>query len=815
MINKKTIFSIIACFLMMSTFIVVTSEKIESISINILLNSKSIRNMSEKTIKIPMGDLYCNATESFDTDSRFLPLIATPVCCYWEGGNKNSAPLLIEDEEDPSRPVKRFIEQYNPDDVYEMPQGDVETISEDVATSFWNKSDIVLAIENSDSGYNQGLMATPIASYLNIPVIVGSPSSSLINSLECEYVILIGENIDIFSDTSYIRLVGREAIISYLLDLCKIKFNQVDYITLANPLDSKTINIQEENNLLTVQGADNAKIFGQVHAVEPKSLYSFEVPDGNQIVKFKLKFSPKNGEITQQESLTPNGEGFHLLFFDQDGGEFNATPLYNNGSLFYTDSNAYDDWEAYYEIDVNDNPGTYYVKLWAYGRVDKKWNLTISSEEIDSNIRPQAPYLSTLAPYLAVNHKGIVISDERFSENIAGKIGNIQRRYNVTLNEQAIGAANEDNKYTDSILDETLEEMKNNDLYSSYIKDSPYLGVIADNNMIPMYYYPSDVKRNFNTFEGTYQPSDNRLADINGDGYNLTTKLELAVGRLMGWDAQDVSALIARSIFYDKIKDSFEGLRGGSWEKSATMINGLAMQERLVIEPRMEYFKTNLMMRTNGYKVYSKTNMFYRVKNIEKAFENMQKSSLIWNEGHGRYYRYEYFYPLALTPLYSQIFVKLFYPQKQQSQYAVCNVKDMQMGPSITTICACIGGLNDGIPLRCTILMASLHAGCNAVFANTRCPNGALSNIGSILGALTKSECNFYYDELFYYWYENIVKDKNSVGMACRNAKNMFTEKFSQSATFEFLVKINPLEYNRACEDYVHYNLFGDPAFKK
>ena len=816
---KNKILSILLVITLVSTSIsLVSSENLEINGINennlfSILNADSKRNISLKTIKVPMGKLYCNSDETIDINCSFMPLVATPLCCYYEGETKNNAPLLIEDINSPSKPVDRFIEQYNPDYIYEIPQGNIETTSEDIASTFWNKSDIILAIENSDAGYEQGLMAAPIASYLNIPIVIGTPSFQLINKLGCEYVILIGEDIQQPAGVSYLRLFGREAITSYMLNICKLKFNKVSYITLANPLDSKPIKIINETELLYVEGTDSAELFGRVHPTNPQSLFSFDVPDANQIIKFSLKFSPKDGSITQEESILPNGEGFHLLFYDPEGGDFNTSTLYNNGSLFYTDSNAYDDWEAYYEIDINDNPGTYYVKLWTYGNLDKKWNLTITAEEIDANIRPQAPYLSTLAPYLAASHKGIVLADDNFCENLAGKTGNIKRRYNVTLNEEAIHAACKDNKFTDGILDEILNEMKNEGLYDNYISDSPYLGILADNNMIPMYYYPSETPRQHYQFEGIYQPSDNRLADIDGDGYNLTTKLELAVGRIMGWDAQDVSALIARTLFYNDIIDSFEGLKESEWKDSASMVFGLAMQERLVLGPRLTFMKTNLMLRTNGYKVFSKTNKFYRTRYIEEMLENLEKSNLIWNEGHGRYYRYEYFFPIALKQFYSKIFLKIFYPQKQQSQYAVCNVKDMEMGPSAMAVVACIGGLTDGIPLRCTNTMASLHAGCNAIFVNTRCPAGPMSNLGGMLSAITQRESHFYYDELIGSWFEDLAENDSSVGLACRNAKNTFTQKYSNLIWWNYLLKINPKEYYRACEDYVHYNIYGDPAF--
>ena len=817
---KNKLFSILIILLPITTIFSTTTffqDDIQQIqnedSICHLIKIQPTRKITDKIIMAPYGNLYYETNETRDTSSRFYTLVATPLACYYDDEEQHLAPLLIKDKTTMSTSVTRFLRAYNHNEIYEMPPGDIETISREIATIFWKKSDVILAIENTDQGYEDGLIAAPLASYLNVPLIIGSPTQNLIEQLECKEVILIGDNIEKPDKILSTRLSGRKTIMSYVLDICKLKIGNIKYISLANPLDAQPIHILNKSILSYSEGIDYAKPFGQIHPIEPQSLFSFNVPNGNLIIKFNLKFTPEEGAHLQTGNLTPNGEGFKLIFFDQEGEDFDNNPEMGNGSLFYTDSNAYDDWEAYYEIDVNNNSGTYYVKLWGYGTCNKKWKLTITAEKIDANIRPQAPYLSTLAPYLAASHCGIVIADKKFSENIAGKIGDIQRRYNVTLNDAAAQAACEDNKYTDSVLDGTLHQIKDKGLYEQYKSDNPYLGIIADNNMIPMYYYPSEAPRQHYTYEGTYQPSDNRLADIDGDGYNLTTRLELAVGRLMGWDAQDVSALIARTLFYKYIIDKFEGLEDCDWKQSSTMIYGLALQERLVLGPRLTFMSTKLMLKQNGYEVFVKTNNFYKVRYIENLLENMQKSNLIWNEGHGRYYRYEYFFPIALTQLYYKIFLKIFYPQKQQSQYAVCNVIDMEMGPSVMAVCACIGGLTDGIPLRCTNAMASIHAGCNAVFVNTRCPSGPMSNIGSIVNPIIHAESHYYYDQLIGSWFDELVKKDVSIGLACRNSKNIFAEKYSNLPWWEFLVKINPNEFYRACEDYTHYTIYGDPAF--
>ncbi len=772
-------------------------------------NVESMRRINEKTVVVPYGRLYYDRGEEPDTASRFYPLIATPLAVYYEDNNKQHiAPLLVIDEENPSKPVNRFLEIFGDEDIYFMPDGDVEVVSREIAKEFWDKAETMLVVENSDRGYELALMATPIASYLDIPVVVGAPDEELIKKLNCGQVILIGSKIEAPAHVSYTRLVDREEIISFLLGVMKKVFGRVEYIVMTNPLDAKPIHVINREVILNVSGFDEAKPFGQCHPLN--RLFNYTVLDGNQIIRFHLTFNlPRN-----EEQLIPTGEGFHILFYDQKHVNIDTNPLSDNSSLFYTDTNAYDHGEGYYEIDIHDNPGEYHIRLLSYGKQDKNWSLVVTAEEIDTDIRPQAPYLSTLAPYLASCRRGLVIADSNFSRNIAGKTGDINRRFDVALNEAALEAACKDNLYADNVLDEILEMMKEENLYHQYLEETPYLAVLADNNMLPMYYYSSETPRQHYSFEGLRQPSDNLLADIDGDGYNLSSQLELAVGRIMSWDAQDASALIARTLFYDDIVDEFQGLEGKEWRRSVTMVMGLALQERMIVDSRMKYMQTKDVFKENGYKIHSMTNGFHNIENIKKLFRDMMHSNLIWNEGHGRYYRYEYFFPPSIaTIFYSKVFLKLFYPKKQQSQYAVCNVKDMEFGPSTMGITACIAGLTDGVPLRCTNIMATLHAGVNAIFVNTRCPSGPLSNIYAIEALLLKGETCYYYDDLMHLWFKEIVRNNNSVGVACRNAKNIFAEHYSNSILWHLLLKINPREYNRACEDFVHYNLFADSAF--
>ena len=46
----------------------------------------------------------------------------------------------------------------------------VKKTSLEIARNYWERSDAVLIIENSQFGYELGVVATPIASYLSIPI---------------------------------------------------------------------------------------------------------------------------------------------------------------------------------------------------------------------------------------------------------------------------------------------------------------------------------------------------------------------------------------------------------------------------------------------------------------------------------------------------------------------------------------------------------------------------------------------------------------------------------------------------------------------
>ncbi len=112
---------------------------------------------------------------SVSSHSPFNPLIATPLAVnYDETGEKTIIPMYVIDFNNPSTAILRLQEQLDRNN-------NVETIKESetpknaslrIASTYWKSSQAALLIEDNEQGYNLGVVATPLASYLRIPVIV-------------------------------------------------------------------------------------------------------------------------------------------------------------------------------------------------------------------------------------------------------------------------------------------------------------------------------------------------------------------------------------------------------------------------------------------------------------------------------------------------------------------------------------------------------------------------------------------------------------------------------------------------------------------
>ncbi|MCG2825816.1 MAG: hypothetical protein L6265_04390, partial [Thermoplasmatales archaeon] len=226
-----------------------------------VLNSKSVRKIE-------------NMPTIVSHESPYYTLIGTPVALYYDGTTQKASPLLVVNPADSSRGVIRFMNQYNNPSVvtigyvpstlssdereWESPtsvtldvtksfEGSAKGVSLDVAKYFWKSSDGVVLIKNNQDGYNQAVVAVTLASYVNIPVIVTNSVdedvAKTLESLGVKYSLVCGD-MKGYKLTKHFNSV--EEIQDWTISVVRQRLgDNVNYITMANPMDAYRLKIEE------------------------------------------------------------------------------------------------------------------------------------------------------------------------------------------------------------------------------------------------------------------------------------------------------------------------------------------------------------------------------------------------------------------------------------------------------------------------------------------------------------------------------------------------------------------------------------------
>ncbi len=552
--------------------------------------------------------------------SPFYALVVTPLAINYDAdGMQHVAPLFVENLYEPSNSVDRVerqlelkgIKAVNDAETIKIQNFSAKEYSLYIAEKYWKSSDAVLIIKDNETGYNLGVAATPIASYLSIPIIVTDEIDSdvrevldnlgVTTSLVCGELKKYGntfkfEDIDEIIDTS-IEIIGE-------------RFGQnVEYITLTNPRDAwppELLNkeiVLSEKGTLTSNVLFPSKLFKALRGT-PKKSYSFEVPDYKYaLIKMDLR-NLENPEHIEKfgDNIGISGSLTNYMVSTAYPAKRNANGNIEEGRLHF-ETVVYDMGGEKYSISLS---GTYLVLDSA------EFELTVTAEELSNPYYPMMNQFSSIAPYLTAYRKGIVFAKPEFAfaqtddVRFNGKTlpGNTQVFYNPML----IPVINQhvyENIYVP--LNKLLARIRDIDITETveYLKKDCYqnpfcIALVGDTIMLPQYYYRSPHSDPFkNPSRGAYGtncPSDFIYGNIDPETYSLLPydpghlendmysdsefpEAENIVGRITGWDVQDASALIARTIFYDKIIEDL-----GEWKDNAAVLVGAGTEvQRLPI----------------------------------------------------------------------------------------------------------------------------------------------------------------------------------------------------------------------------------------
>jgi|ETNmetMinimDraft_35_1059890.scaffolds.fasta_scaffold25242_2 hypothetical protein len=372
--HRKVIISIFLAVLMVGgTFFLLFRDSpgdLETISIKDVLGLVSLRRTSEEVI----------ISSDFNP---FYSIIASPTACWYDITPGSAAPyglrpLLIGVNGNIDNSQERFLSYYGSDSLLLI--GDVDKegtkftgspaeISMDILKHEYEKSAGVLIVPETEIGYELGIAAAPLASYLNIPIIVVDDSTNYgvlkkeLEKVEVEYVITLGpDSKSIAEKTGYkaILLKDSHCVTENILTVIKDRFGKIDYITMTNPTDvippyivNTEIETFEANveNVKISTGRTNIDIVG-----ESTESFDIDVPEGLNLIQIYVNFTTISSTLLDPLKEEIDIEPLIFASLYDDSGNIAG----------YGPSFSLDVGKTYLETLTIEAPGTYQLRVSVY-----------------------------------------------------------------------------------------------------------------------------------------------------------------------------------------------------------------------------------------------------------------------------------------------------------------------------------------------------------------------------------------------------------------------------------------------------------------
>ena len=559
----------------------------------------------------------------------FYPLIATPVAINYDAdGLQKVIPLYVKDFENPSSAViKAEVTQIGilADEIVDESES-AKDVSLRFAKDYWESSTGALIIEYTQEGYNLGVLATPLASYLSIPVIVTDEIDAdvldVFSELGVERTIVCGD-LEGYGEVLKFNNVGD--VVNASIEIVTQKFKKVDYITLTNPVDAwppeVLDSVTKEFDTTTLGSGASSRPFKAGQAGQ-KILGTFTIPEDYKYALVKFE-----GINLDHEDVDAFGDYVDFRI----GADLEDIPdpltkveIYGGstaaGGIVERDANGkITKDKVYVEAVLYDRGGVKYNI-----RVKGQWMLketgkcsgTVTIEKLENPVYPMMKQLSSLAPYITAYHNGIIFGKPEFAFTADDHIltekgepspGFYMPRRNPRINDAACKHIFDNihgplNEILAKLADIKIRDDRDLKTLREYYDDDPInIAIVGGATGVPNYIYqnylePVDYENGQYSW-GVGTPSDVIYGNIDPQKYvwdNIAEDIytdypyqENVVGRITGYDAQDASALIARSVFYNEILEGYN-----DWKDSMAIIVGEGLDFR---QPPIRYPIANAM----------------------------------------------------------------------------------------------------------------------------------------------------------------------------------------------------------------------------
>ena len=585
--------------------------------------------------------------------SPFYPIIATPVSVHYDGSAEQFLiPLYVMNLTEPSYPVERLrnsqLSTYSLNEYIVNGNQNPKNVSLEFAEIFWEKTNAALIMSMNQSGYELGVLATPIASYLSIPVIVTDEIDNnvvqVLQNIGVTHTIICGDHLTGYGKEIHLNTV--DEVVNATTTIAREKFGNIDYISLTNPIDAWPPKVLDEEEFnfgpVTIKSISMNKLPQAALALITGSpaVGSFTIPKDYKYAL--IKFEGINHELdgieefgdTVDFSVTSDSETAPTQWVITGATGTAGNPVRDEAGKIIKD-------RLLQEVVLYDQ-GDVECTISAQG----SWALLKSGEvsanvivqKLDNPVYPLMKSLSSISPYLTAYHKGIIFGKTDFAftaddDVITDKGETCPGFYVPRRNSDLTPMSNRHffdnihdplNHLLADLADIQLNDDRDIELLQKYYENNPvYIALVGGATVLPNYFYQNHVEP-FGDVDGdgvddtVYwvgggTPSDvlyGNIDPIRYDWSNLANDvytdypiMENIIGRITGWDAQDASALVVRSLFYDEIiegydewKDNFGLLVGGGQDFQKPLVRQILFEKILRMVAPGEPMKV-----ANGY----------------------------------------------------------------------------------------------------------------------------------------------------------------------------------------------------------------------
>jgi hypothetical protein len=639
----------------------------------------------------------------------YYSLLASSIACFFPFQNNTSIikPVLINNGEHLLEQHQRFINTYK-DDPFIIEIGNTlkstyvsqsfndspSEVSLYLASFYDHSSKAIIIPYGAGMNYSHSLRSTLLSSYLHIPLIIYDNNINKINTFidqsNIETVIIIGDiNPNLIDIEGKIILPDEQSLSNYILQTIKRQFPSLDYITITNPKDIQPIQViasfSEQKNM-------------PIHYLE-FTLFGKSIPlQGTLPINLTISIPSGIHHLKCIVSYTPNIDQQGIISLIDPHLTCELKDPYDN-IVAYSQSSSYEIGNIYVDTLINNLPGNYTISVSPYhglkggyfssrgfSLVNGDLDYSITLDELENSHFPRIPALSSLAAYLTSSYGGYIIANDSYSLTSIEYDTHAYGYGTGPWYEEDLHQFN-NHKVTITVNDikKHLDLLESNGLKKSYLHGPAWLAILADTNMIPMYYYhPSQ-----SGLQEKGLPSDNP--------YSLNESL--SIGRIMSYSIEDVSNLICRTLFYKTI---CLNQNNSTWYNSFHFMYGEGFGETGGWFHQIPYAK---QIESYGFEteVYGD---FRNNRQFAEAFNIFTGANYNEYLGHADWF---WFAP------------SLYGVDINMKSFDVIHVKNWVFNrPSLFLTSACLMGRVDGLPPWLNIGMSLLHAGCNAFVGATR-----------------------------------------------------------------------------------------------